>query len=584
MVKSLSEMVKPYEGTPKQLLDQAASPGANFEAILAIAAEKIRSTGDENWFMAQAFCLWQLQRFPEAMNALDHADVVCSDDPNFQVLRGVVARQLPDGRGNERAMQAYREAIRLDPERDDAYYCLANLLMDQEHPEAAEPLYRRSLQLNPFQQLAWHNLGRLLSLDERHCEAVPLLRTAVKLNPCHADAWCNLGLAWMGQEEYDRALACFQQSIALDSSHAPTHINMGNAFIGKLEPDKALEYLERGAALESSSANSLWNLSLAYLLLGRFKEGWHYYEARYQTESFEDLVIPTSGPQVRSVDQLPREGDSTLVVWSEQGMGDSIQFFRYLYLLQAMGVPFEFRARPQLLSLFTTWSPFANQLVAQHDVDPALDQRPKVSLMSLPMVFATDLHTVPSSVPYLQAQAPIPEHLRLQQPPGGLSVGLVWASNPDNKSMYKAKSMPVGVLMPTLVQLLDLDLIDLHSLQFGHDAEQLAPWQSHDRIVCWKDRLADFSETAYIIHQLDLVISVDTAVAHLAGALNRPTWLLLPHVADFRWMRHRSDSPWYPSMRLFRQAQKGDWADVAAQLRNAFSEMLLLDLDSMLQS
>ena len=138
--------------------------------------------------------------------------------------------------------------------------------------------------------------------------------------------------------------------------------------------------------------------------------------------------------------------------------------------------------------------------------------------------------------------------------------------------------------MPTLTQLLDLDLINLHSLQFGDDAAQLQPWESHDRITDWKDRLTDFNETTHILRQLDLVITVDTAVAHLAGALNRPTWLLLPANADFRWLRDRDDCPWYPSMRLFRQSQVNDWPGVAQQVRQALAELVLLDLDSMQRS
>ncbi len=531
-----------------------------------------------------AFCLWQLDRIGEAMLALDQAEAVCRDNADFQMLRGVVARQLPDRAGDSIAMQAYREAIRLAPHRGDAHYCLANILVDQDNIQAAEGMYQRSLQLDSGQQLAWHNLGRMLSFANRFTEAIPLLRQSIILNPKHADSWCNLGLALMGLERFQQALACFHEAIALDSNHGATHINIGNVLISKLEPDEALKYLERGAELESSSANSLWNLSLAYLLLGRFKEGWHFYESRYQTKAFEKAHIPTTGLQVKTVEQLPALGDAPLVVWAEQGMGDSVQFGRYLYLLNVMGVPFEFHCRPQLITLFQHWTPFADRIVRERTTEPASDQRPHVSLMSLPMVLGTEMHTIPCSVPYLFCNQPIPAHLQLDSPPGGLAVGLVWASNPDNKAMYRAKSIPLGVLMPTLTQLLDLDLINLHSLQFGDDAAQLQPWECHDRITDWKDRLTDFNETTHILRQLDLVITVDTAVAHLAGALNRPTWLLLPANADFRWLRDRDDCPWYPSMRLFRQSQVNDWPGVAQQVRQALAELVLLDLDSMQRS
>jgi hypothetical protein len=199
--------------------------------------------------------------------------------------------------------------------------------------------------------------------------------------------------------------------------------------------------------------------------------------------------------------------------------------------------------------------------------------------MSLPMVFGTELATVPSVVPYLQPPEPPPATLQVPPPPGGIAIGLVWASNPDNKAMYKNKSFPLDLLMPSLVNLVELDLMDLHSLQFGEDAGQLAPWSSHPRITDWQDQLSDFSETAHVVRQLDLVITVDTAVAHLAGALNRPTWLLLPQNADFRWLKDCSHSPWYPTMRLFRQTAHGDWNSVVDGVKQALDELFLLDLD-----
>ena len=204
--------------------------------------------------------------------------------------------------------------------------------------------------------------------------------------------------------------------------------------------------------------------------------------------------------------------------------------------------------------------------------------------MSLPHIFKTQLHTVPCQVPYLRPRKELPTNLRLTPPPAGLSVGLVWASNPDNKAMYKNKSIPLSLLMPVFERLFALDLIELHSLQFGSDSSQLEDWQHLDQVHDWSDKLNDFSDTAHVVRQLDLVISVDTAVLHLAGALNKPAWALLPQNSDFRWLRERSDSPWYPSMRLFRQQAHGDWQSVADQLVEAFDSMLLLDTKALVAS
>jgi len=569
---------KSYLDSSQKLLEYASSPQSNHTEVISFADIKLKDTGDESWALPKAFSLWQLSRPQQAMCALDIAQAVCSNDPNFHMLRGVIARQLPNNTGYTIALQAYRTAIRISPGRADAYYCLANLVSDTDIPYS-ESLYRRSIELDPSQHLAWHNLGRMICFDDRPETAMPLLRQAVTLDPTYADGWCNLGLSWLAIQEYDKALCCFYQAISLDSSHGATHINIGNALISKLEPDAALKYLERGAELESSSSNSLWNLSLCYLLLGRFSEGWKLYESRYQTDMFDAVHIPTSGPKISDLKQLISSSDRGVVVWAEQGMGDSIQFFRYLYLLSSLGIPFEFHCRHQLLRLFNEWSPFSNSIVQERSTDPSVDIRPHISLMSLPMIFDTQLHSVPSSVPYLKPNISIPEHLQIEQPPGGLSVGLVWASNPDNKAMYKSKSVPLSLLMPLFNKLLDLDLIHLHCLQFGSDVSQLQPWL-REGVTNWSDRLDDFSETSHVLNQLDLVVSVDTAVAHLAGSLNIPTWLLLPDNADFRWLRHIDYSPWYPSMRLFRQSHRGDWQSVYSQLLEAFSELTLLNLNT----
>ena len=542
------------------------------------AAAAYASSGDARWARPWGLALWMQQRYQEALEVLDRGAQACENDGDYHIICGMVARQLPGQQ--DRALAAYRRALAIDPNRSDTLYNLGNLLKDDD-PEEAERCYRRSLEINPQAATTWHNLGIALNNQHRYREALFPVALSLRLDPEVADAWCNLGLAWYGLEDFKRSESCFRFTIGLDSSHAPSHINLGNALISRLQPEEALQHLERGVELDGSSTNSLWNLALAYLLLGRYRTGWIHYEARFHTKDFEKVQIPTAGPQVRRFEELPRPGDPPLVVWSEQGLGDAIQFCRYLALLDAAQVPFVFLTRPALLSLMRGWTGLGERVQPQKSTDAATDPRPHIALMSLPMVFGTELHTVPSVVPYLSPPEPPSLLLQVPPPPGGLAVGIVWASNPDNKAMYRNKSMPLELLMPRLLDLVELDLIDLHSLQFGEDASQLDPWRSHERVTDWKDRLSDFADTAHVIRQLDLVISVDTAVAHLAGALNRPTWLLLPQNADFRWLKDRSDCPWYPSMRLFRQTNHGDWGSVISQVKATLDELFLLDLDAL---
>lgn len=551
------------------------------EQGIAEATRLLESSGDGCWGLPLALGYWSKKQYQNCCDVLEREDVehACAESFLYFNLLGMSVRHLASG--EIRARAAYEKALSLDPQRADTLYNLANLLKDEDQ-ERADQLYSQSIQLNAWGAECWHNYGSNLTCLHFQEKAIQALKISLFLDPTVADVWCNLGLAYYGLDRFDEAERCFRFSLSMDTSHAQSHINLGNTLINVFRPDEAVALLERGLELDPSSHNSLWNLALAYLLLGRFDPGWKYYEARFKAcKEFEELHPPTSGPQVKSFDQLPKAGDPELIVWSEQGLGDSIQFVRYLNLLHSADIPFLFVARDSLFTLLSQWSGLSDFIVRSADLPGIADQRPHVPLMSLPLVFNTDHHTIPASVPYLTYNNSIPEALKIVQPAGGISVGLVWASNPDNKAMYRNKSISLDRLIPCLTPALQLGLMELHSLQFGADADQLNPWLHIDGITDWKDSLRDFSDTAHVVRQLDLVICIDTAVAHLAGALNRPTWLLLPYNADFRWLRERNDSPWYPTMRLFRQTARNDWSSVVEQLNTALNELFQLEVSSL---
>ena len=558
------------------LLEQVSKRSLPTDKVLELANRGLKAHGDSRWAMPVAMAHWFDGRYSNALASLLEPSVVQASDSLwlYHNLVGMVARKVDGELG--RATKAYERSLELDPDRADTLYNFANLLKDDD-PDRAVLLYRRSLLLEPSQASAWHNYGTALNSLTAYEDALGALRLSLRLDPLVADVWCNLGLAYFGLEDFDSAEKAFRHAIALDASHAPSYTNLGNALISALQPEEALLHLQRGVELDQSSTHSLWNLALAYLLLGDFVKGWEYYEVRFDNNDFQKVTIPTSGPRLRKISAAPGKGEPPLVVWSEQGLGDAIQFCRYLNLLDAVGIPFVFLTRPSLITLMRDWTGLGDRVQAIGSTDPQTDVRPHVALMSLPHLFGTELHTIPCVCPYLKAPQPPRVDVRVVNPPGGISVGVVWASNPDNKAMYRHKSLPLDLLMPLFERLIDLDLIELHSLQFGSDAEQLAPWRHRQEIYEWNNTLNDFSDTAQLLSQLDLVITVDTAVAHLAGALNKPTWLLLPQNADFRWLRQRADSPWYPSMRLFRQQAHGHWQSVVDQLDDAFDSMLLIN-------
>lgn len=531
-----------------------------------------------DWAAVLALAYWKCQRYQDGLAVLERVDQRQVSSAEFFVLFGMLCRKLPEQEA--RAEQAYRQALQFDPQRADVHYNLANLL--KEHSaERALPHYVASLTTDPLGPSVWHNYGACLTDCGHLSEADAALRCSLRLDPDNADAWCNLGICLFQQQRFDPSKACFLKAIALDQSHAISHVNYGQVLIETLEPESALAVLRRGVALDRSSSNALWNLSLALLLLGQYREGWRYYEARFHTDEFGKHQPPTLHNLPRELEALPGPGDRELVVWSEQGIGDGLQFSRYLRLLQARDVPFVFLAHKPLIRLYRDWMGLGDAVAHALNTARESDPRANVSLLSLPLLFQTELHSVPSFTPYLQPPGPPPPHLELPEAPGGLAVGVVWATNPANKAMYRNKSMPANLLLPPLVDLINLDLIEVHSLQVGDDAAQLAPWQGQERLTDWNGVLTDFADTAHLIQQLDLVICVDTAVAHLAGALQKPTWLLLAHNADFRWLHRRSDTPWYPTMRLFRQPRRGDWAGVMAEVQEALNQLFLLDLPAL---
>jgi len=263
-----------------------------------------------------------------------------------------------------------------------------------------------------------------------------------------------------------------------------------------------------------------------------------------------------------------------LLVWAEQGYGDNIQFARYVPILIEAGVQVTLSTRKPLMALFKECLAPHSPAIVEHNSKELQGFRHHVALLSLPRLCGTTRDTIPMMPGYFRRPSQIPKRLRIQRQPFALHIGLVWASGVDNKDMYADKSMALEPLMRLFDPWRQERFVVIHSLQVGPDADHLEPWRAERGVVDHSQQIGDFLDTACLISQFDLVISVDTAVAHLAGALDVPVWTLLQHNADFRWMRGRSDSPWYRSMTLFRQPKLGDWDGVLEQIEHQFTRLL----------
>jgi tetratricopeptide (TPR) repeat protein len=401
----------------------------------------------------------------------------------------------------------------------------------------------------------WFLRGTALSHLARKQDAVVALRRAVALDPSHASAHLNLGNALADLNELEAAEQQMRSAIAANPALAEAHASLGSLLITCARPAEAVAACAEAVALRPDFAEARWNIGIAHLLLGEWERGWEEYEWRKRHPRFAACFSRGEAPEWRGEDPAGR----VVLVRAEQGAGDTIQFARYLPLLAERGARVVLECAPQLLPLLRSL-PSVSEAIAKGAALPAHDWW--IDQMSLPRLFGTRPDTVPASAGFLQAD---PARLGQWQArlPSGPRVGLVWAGNslhPDDAR----RSMTLASLAPVLAT----EGVSFVSLQVGREVPSQAP------LYDASPYLIDYAETAAAVSALDLLVAVDTSVAHLAGALGRPCWLSLPDAPDWRWLLGRNDTPWYGSLRLFRQSSPGDWDGVAVQVARSLRSAL----------
>lgn len=422
-----------------------------------------------------------------------------------------------------RAIELCDAAVRAQPDYAPAYGEWANLLQAQKNPQAARSLLQKALAIDADYAEAYNTLGVIAEEQGQLEEARGHLEKALSLRPVFPEAENNLGLVAWSQARFDDARAAYVRSLSARPGYSEAR----------------------------------WNLALSQLINGEYGEGWRNYEARWQRAR-----APRRFAQPLWQGE-PLEG-RRILLHAEQGLGDTLQFLRFVPQVVAAG-------GKVILDVQRRVVPLAQELagveavVAEGQPHPAFDLH--CPLMSLPLALGVTLDRLPSEVPYLRAPAASLEKARSVDWPGdgGLRVGLSWTGSTKNVLNPRR-----SILLKELAPLLELEGVHFYSLQMSHGAEQLHAYR--DSVADLGGYQNHLGDAAAIIEQLDLVISVDTMVAHLAGALGRPCWTLLPFVPDWRWLRDREDAPWYPTMRLFRQPEPGNWAAVVATVRGALAD------------
>jgi Tetratricopeptide repeat len=427
--------------------------------------------------------------------------------------------------------------------------------------EASE-IYRRILDHFPSHAETLHMVGVIALQQGRHDDAVSPISRAIRVSPARAPFHSNLGEAHRGLGQFDQAMACYRRALELqpDSSEVYNNIALALRTMGDLA--EATRLFQRAVELNSDNANAHFNLGCIRLLQADFANGWHEYAWRMRMawHPIKDVSLP-------AWDGLPLSGKK-LLVYAEQGMGDTLQFIRYLPLVAPRAAEVVTIVPPELVPLLTA-SGVAN-LYPRGAPTPTCDAA--CPLLSLPALFGTTAESIPADIPYLRADARLVEHWR--RPLESMSefkVGIAWQGN-VTYYQDRFRSIPLTAFEP----LARVPGVRLFSLQMGDAARQIDELAGRFPLTRFDDQFdaahGRFMDTAAVMMHLDLVVTSDTSIAHLAGALGVPVWLALSVSPDWRWMLERLDSPWYPSMRLFRQQQLGQWSDVFESIADAIAQ------------
>ena len=456
-----------------------------------------------------------------------------------------------------------QKIIAAEPEAFDAVYLLAECYLNMGKYDEALAGFDRAIELRPNSALALNDRGVILRKLGRYEEAVATYDRAIALQPDYALAFNNRGNSLERLGRFEEAVASFDSALALSPDYAISHYNRGLALHGLRRWGEAIASHERAVVLRREFAEAHFDQALTSLLIGDFDRGWKEYEWRWEVELLGNKKPDFHQRQWSGQETI--EGKSILL-YAEQGFGDTIQFCRYLPLVAARGAQVILEAQNSLTELMGGLSG-STQVVAKGSILPDFDIC--CPLLSLPLAFGTRLETIPRTMAYLQAPSPaLTKWLGRIGSKGYPRIGLAWRGEPKHKNDHNR-----SIGFKSLVPLLDANATFV-SLQKELRAEDAAVLDNCDEILQFGNALETFSDTAALISQLDLVISVDTSIAHLAGALGKPVWVLLPYIPDWRWLLNRDDSPWYPTARLFRQNTRGIWDDVITSVRAALNEFI----------
>jgi tetratricopeptide (TPR) repeat protein/precorrin-6B methylase 2 len=533
----------------------ALGNGGRFAEAHDLASRALECAPDHpDLLFAKATGLLDTGRFAEARALYERLENEGMEAPALAVQLATACRRLGDDAAGEAAL---RRAVALHPSEFSLRYALGSLLQASNRLNQAIPELEAAIGSDPIHVTAQLAYGNALMDLRRYAEAEVAYRRAADLQPQSAAARTNIGFALMRQDRNDEAMAEFERAFGLEASYggdADAFTNFTAALGDDGRDAEAISVFEQCLALRPAP-KAQFNYAMSLLRSGRFREGWCQQESRWMFEPFRSLRpaygLPTwSGQSLRG---------KTIVVRAEQGLGDTIHMLRYVPALAALGARVMLRAPPGFERLGLAVDGMA-EVLAQGTVNPPFDFY--VQAMSLPGIFGTTVENIPNDVPYLGVE---PERRERWSRRLGTRarprVGLVWAGSPTHlRDRYRSVELEA---LSGMIANRDVQFV---SLQKGPAAEALGSFEERGNVIDLGPEIQDLADTAAILEQLDLTIGVDTAVMHLAGALARPAWMMIPLPCDWRWLADRDDSPWYPMLRIYRQSKRMRWDDVIARI------------------
>jgi tetratricopeptide (TPR) repeat protein len=477
---------------------------------------------------------------------------------------------------HEKAIHLFDAALALHPCYAKAHWYRGKSLQIIGLFDKALNAYEQAASCDPINKDALLDLAQMYTQLNKHNESIAVYGRILTLDPQHLIALFQIANEHLRLHNLDQALAYYKKILEISQDHAETFYNIAYTLRLLSKDQEAIPYYRQALALKPDHAQAHFGLSKALLATGDFKQGWQEFEWRWQDSP---TYIQSSGHQALTLEMLTGK---RILLRGEWGLGDTMQFIRYAQLLKDHGAIVIAQIDASLEHLFAL-CPYLDELVIEGIEPPPYDYQ--IPLLSLPRLFQTTLDSIPSRIPYLYADKQLIKSWdTILKQDTNFKIGICWQSKPDIFLEYHPttkRSIPLNLFF----DLARIPGVSLYSLQQKNGLEQLSqvPADIHIHIF---DQYFDvthgrYMDTAAVMHHLDLIISIDTSIVHLSGALGRPTWVLLPYVAEWRWLHDRTDSPWYPSMQLFRQPQSGDWLSVFEQLKEQIIHLQQLKKESL---